>query len=87
MKATANVNGNVQIAAIGGGGVDGNGNIHVEDRWYKGQEWKDLGKKGPSAAIKIRAGRKGPKKAAHQGGERSKSTKLLKGRLLHLRIK
>ena len=43
VKSTANVNGNVQIAAVGGGGVYGNGNIHVEDRWYKGQECKDLG--------------------------------------------
>ena len=37
VKATANVNGNVQIAAVVGGGGDGNGNLPVEDFWYKGQ--------------------------------------------------
>ena len=66
LKATANVNGNVQIAAVGGGGNDGNRNLHTEDRWYNGQEWKELGEKVRSSAINIRAGRKGPKKPAHQ---------------------
>ena len=36
VKATKNVNGNVQIASVGGGGGDGNGNIPVEECWYKG---------------------------------------------------
>ena len=37
MKATENVNGNVQITAVGGGGVDGYVILPLEVSWYKGQ--------------------------------------------------
>ena len=67
MKATENIYGNVYTTDVGGGGSDGNRNIPVEDCWYNGQEWKVLGEKGCAATVNIRAGRKGPKKPAHQG--------------------
>ena len=43
VKETSNVNGNVQIAEVGGGGGDGNSNLPLEGHWYNGEEWKDLG--------------------------------------------
>ena len=67
MKATENVNGNVHITAVGGGGGDGNGIFPLENSWYKGQQCKDLGEKGRSDQKNIRAGRRVPKKPAHQG--------------------
>ena len=66
MKGTANVNGNLQITAVFGGSGDGSGNIPVKDRWYKGQECRDLREKVCDAVINILAGRKGPNKTAHQ---------------------
>ena len=87
MKVTENVYGNVNITAVVGGGSDGNGNLHVEDLWYKGQEWKYLGEKGRASAIKIIAGRKGPKKPTHQGKITSKKHKATERKVAELEKK
>ena len=87
VKATANVNGNLQISAVVGGGSDGNGNIPVEDCWYKEQEWKDLGEKGRAAAIKIRAEMKGPNKPSHQGKKTFTNNKATESKVAELEKK